>query len=182
MTGDGIAEVADGKQAVSLPRKVAVSGTCVTVAVEVVAHSRRGASTRILNSSAPNPRRVRNGVVDSPGLRCARGARAPRGPQTQRVRRRVDGRWHQAASRGADSRPSSLISPGVTATEPFRLPRRRRRISLCRQIRPVSQSSASQMRRLGCTTVIVPSTDFAREGHAPRTSPSQRRRRAFPEF
>ncbi|MFZ4893471.1 DNA repair protein RadA [Plantibacter sp. Mn2098] len=64
MTGDGIAEVAD-PSGLFLSRGMAVSGTCVTVAME----GRRALPVEIqalvVKSSAPNPRRVTNGVDSS---------------------------------------------------------------------------------------------------------------------
>jgi DNA repair protein RadA/Sms len=65
MTGDGIAEVADPSGLFLSRGTVAVSGTCVTVAVEGRRSLPVEVQALIVKSSAPNPRRVTNGVDSS---------------------------------------------------------------------------------------------------------------------
>jgi DNA repair protein RadA/Sms len=65
MTGDGIAEVADPSGLFLSRGKVAVSGTCVTIAVEGRRALPVEVQALIVKSSAPNPRRVTNGVDSS---------------------------------------------------------------------------------------------------------------------
>ncbi|MBK4348468.1 DNA repair protein RadA [Lacisediminihabitans changchengi] len=65
MTGDGIAEVADPSGLFLSRGTVAVSGTCVTVAVEGRRALPVEVQALIVKSSAPNPRRVTNGVDSS---------------------------------------------------------------------------------------------------------------------
>ena len=65
MTGDGIAEVSDPSGLFLSRGKVAVSGTCVTVAVEGRRALPVEVQALIVSSSAPNPRRVTNGVDSS---------------------------------------------------------------------------------------------------------------------
>jgi len=65
MTGDGIAEVADPSGLFLSRGKVAVSGTCVTVAVEGRRALPVEVQALIVKTSAPNPRRVTNGVDSS---------------------------------------------------------------------------------------------------------------------
>ena len=71
MTGDGIAEVADpsglflSRGSAYLKGGVAVSGTCVTVAVEGRRALPVEVQALIVKTSAPNPRRVTNGVDSS---------------------------------------------------------------------------------------------------------------------
>ena len=65
MTGDGIAEVADPSGLFLSRGNVAVSGTCVTVAVEGRRALPVEVQALIVKSSAPNPRRVTNGVDSS---------------------------------------------------------------------------------------------------------------------
>jgi len=62
MTGDGIAEVADPSGLFLSRGKVAVSGTCVTIAVEGRRALPVEVQALIVKSSAPQPRRVVNGV------------------------------------------------------------------------------------------------------------------------
>ena len=65
MTGDGIAEVTDPSGLFLSRGKVAVSGTCVTVAVEGRRALPVEVQALIVKTSAPNPRRVTNGVDSS---------------------------------------------------------------------------------------------------------------------
>ncbi|MES2093802.1 MAG: DNA repair protein RadA [Actinomycetota bacterium] len=65
MTGDGIAEVADPSGLFLSRGKVAVSGTCVTVAVEGRRALPVEVQALVVKSTAPNPRRVSNGVDSS---------------------------------------------------------------------------------------------------------------------
>ncbi len=65
MTGDGIAEVADPSGLFLSRGKVSVSGTCVTVAVEGRRALPVEVQALIVKTSAPNPRRVTNGVDSS---------------------------------------------------------------------------------------------------------------------
>ncbi len=62
MTGDGIAEVADPSGLFLSRGKVAVSGTCVTIAVEGRRALPVEVQALIVKSGAPQPRRVVNGV------------------------------------------------------------------------------------------------------------------------
>ncbi len=62
MTGDGIAEVVDPSGLFLSRGTVAVSGTCVTVAVEGRRALPVEVQALIVKTSAPNPRRVTNGV------------------------------------------------------------------------------------------------------------------------
>jgi DNA repair protein RadA/Sms len=64
MTGDGIAEVAD-PSGLFLSRGMAVSGTCVTIAMEGRRALPVEVQALVVKSSAPNPRRVTNGVDSS---------------------------------------------------------------------------------------------------------------------
>lgn len=64
MTGDGIAEVPD-PSGLFLSRGNAVSGTCVTVALEGRRALPVEVQALVLPSTAPNPRRVTNGVDSS---------------------------------------------------------------------------------------------------------------------
>jgi DNA repair protein RadA/Sms len=65
MTGDGIAEVADPSGLFLSRGRVAVSGTCVTIAVEGRRSLPVEVQALIVKTSAPNPRRVTNGVDSS---------------------------------------------------------------------------------------------------------------------
>ncbi|HEV7957544.1 MAG TPA: DNA repair protein RadA [Marisediminicola sp.] len=65
MTGDGIAEVADPSGLFLSRGKVAVSGTCVTIAVEGRRALPVEVQALIVKTSAPQPRRVVNGVDSS---------------------------------------------------------------------------------------------------------------------
>jgi len=65
MTGDGIAEVADPSGLFLSRGTVAVSGTCVTIAVEGRRALPVEVQALIVKSSAPMPRRVMNGVDSS---------------------------------------------------------------------------------------------------------------------
>ena len=65
MTGDGIAEVADPSGLFLSRGKTAVSGTCVTIAVEGRRALPVEVQALIVKTSAPNPRRVTNGVDSS---------------------------------------------------------------------------------------------------------------------
>jgi len=65
MTGDGIAEVADPSGLFLSRGKIAVSGTCVTIAVEGRRTLPVEVQALIVKSSAPQPRRVVNGVDSS---------------------------------------------------------------------------------------------------------------------
>ena len=65
MTGDGIAEVADPSGLFLSRGKIAVSGTCVTVAVEGRRALPVEVQALIVKTTAPNPRRVTNGVDSS---------------------------------------------------------------------------------------------------------------------
>lgn len=62
MTGEGIAEIADPSGLFLSRGRVAVSGTCVTIAVEGRRSLPVEVQALIVKSSAPNPRRVTNGV------------------------------------------------------------------------------------------------------------------------
>jgi DNA repair protein RadA/Sms len=65
MTGDGIAEVSDPSGLFLSRSKTAVSGTCVTVAVEGRRALPVEVQALVVKTSAPNPRRVTNGVDSS---------------------------------------------------------------------------------------------------------------------
>ncbi len=65
MTGDGIAEVSDPSGLFLSHGRVAVSGTCVTIAVEGRRALPVEVQALIVKTSAPNPRRVTNGVDSS---------------------------------------------------------------------------------------------------------------------
>jgi DNA repair protein RadA/Sms len=62
MTGDGIAEVADPSGLFLSRGTAAVSGTCVTVAMEGRRPLPVEVQALVVSTSAPNPRRVTNGV------------------------------------------------------------------------------------------------------------------------
>ena len=64
MTGDGIAEVPD-PSTLFLSRGITVSGTCVTVSMEGKRALPVEIQALVLETSAPNPRRVTNGVDSS---------------------------------------------------------------------------------------------------------------------
>ncbi|MES2172194.1 MAG: ATPase domain-containing protein, partial [Actinomycetota bacterium] len=65
MTGDGIAQVPDPSGLFMSRSKIAVSGTCVTIAVEGRRALPVEVQALVVKSSAPNPRRVTNGVDSS---------------------------------------------------------------------------------------------------------------------
>ena len=65
MTGDGIAEVPDPSGLFLSRGAVAVSGTCVTVALEGRRAMPVEVQALVIKSQAPNPRRVTNGVDSS---------------------------------------------------------------------------------------------------------------------
>lgn len=65
MTGDGIAEVADPSGLFLSRSAKPVSGTCVTVAMEGRRALPVEVQALIIDSSAPNPRRITNGVDSS---------------------------------------------------------------------------------------------------------------------
>jgi DNA repair protein RadA/Sms len=65
MTGDGIAEVADPSGLFMSRGKIAVSGTCVTIAVEGRRSLPVEVQALVVKTTAPNPRRVTNGVDSS---------------------------------------------------------------------------------------------------------------------
>jgi DNA repair protein RadA/Sms len=65
MTGDGIAEVADPSSLFLSRARTPVSGTCVTIAVEGKRSLPVEVQALIIETTAPNPRRVVNGVDSS---------------------------------------------------------------------------------------------------------------------
>jgi DNA repair protein RadA/Sms len=65
MTGDGIAEVADPSGLFLSRARTPVSGTCVTIAVEGKRSLPVEVQALIIETTAPNPRRVVNGVDSS---------------------------------------------------------------------------------------------------------------------
>ena len=65
MTGDGIAEVADPSCLFLSRARTPVSGTCVTIAVDGKRALPVEVQALIIDTTAPNPRRVVNGVDSS---------------------------------------------------------------------------------------------------------------------
>ena len=166
MTGDGIAEVADPSGLFLSRGKVAVSGTCVTVAVEGRRALPVEVQALIVNSSAPNPRRVTNGVDSSRVamlLAVLERRAALKLSECDVYVSTVGG--IRLTEPGADlaialaiasafsdrALPASLAAVGE--------------ISLAGEIRPVSQAKqrVAEARRLGYTTVIDAEHGLLRE-------------------
>jgi DNA repair protein RadA/Sms len=157
MTGDGIAEVADPSGLFLSRGTVAVSGTCVTVAVEGRRALPVEVQALIVKSSAPNPRRVTNGVDASrvamllavlerrAGMRLGEhdvyvstvgGIRLTEPGADLAIALAIASAYSDRAF------PSTLAAVGE--------------ISLAGEIRPVSQAKqrTTEAKRLGFTTVI----------------------------
>jgi DNA repair protein RadA/Sms len=166
MTGDGIAEVADPSGLFLSRGKVAVSGTCVTVAVEGRRSLPVEVQALIVKTSAPNPRRVTNGVDSSrvAMLLAVLERRAGMKLSEHDVYVSTVG-GITLTEPGADlaiaiaiaSAYSDRALPGTLAAVG--------EISLAGEIRPVSQAKQriAEARRLGYTTVIDAEYGLLRE-------------------
>ncbi|MCU1413155.1 MAG: repair protein RadA [Microbacteriaceae bacterium] len=157
MTGDGIAEVADPSGLFMSRSKVAVSGTCVTIAVEGRRALPVEVQALVVKTSAPNPRRVTNGV-DSSRVAMLLAV------LEKRARMKFS-EWDVYVSTVGGIR---LIEPGAdlaialaiaSAFSDRAFPPTLAavgEISLAGEIRPVSQSKqrAAEAKRLGFTTLL----------------------------
>jgi DNA repair protein RadA/Sms len=166
MTGDGIAEVSDPSGLFMSRGKVAVSGTCVTIAVEGRRAIPVEVQALIVKSAAPNPRRVTNGVDSSrvAMLLAVLERRAAMKLSDHDVYVSTVG-GIRLTEPGADlaialaiasafsdrAFPSSLAAVGE--------------ISLAGEVRPVSQAKqrAAEAKRLGFTTLIDAEIPHIRE-------------------
>jgi DNA repair protein RadA/Sms len=167
MTGDGIAEVADPSGLFMSRGAIAVSGTCITIAVEGKRSLPVEVQALIVKTTAPNPRRVTNGVDSSrvAMLLAVLERRAGMKLSDHDVYVSTVG-GIRLTEPGADlaialaiasaysnrAFPTSLAAVGE--------------ISLAGEIRPVSQSKqrAAEAKRLGFTTLIDASHSHIREG------------------
>ena len=166
MTGDGIAEVADPSGLFLSRGTVAVSGTCVTVAVEGRRALPVEVQALIVTTSAPNPRRVTNGVDPSrvAMLLAVLERRAGMKLSESDVYVSTVG-GIRLTEPGADlaialaiaSAFSDKAFPGTLAAVG--------EISLAGEIRPVSQAKqrVAEARRLGFSTVIDADAGHLRE-------------------
>jgi DNA repair protein RadA/Sms len=166
MTGDGIAEVADPSGLFLSRGGKAVSGTCVTVAVE----GRRALPVEIqaliIATQAPNPRRVVNGVDGSrvAMLLAVLERRCHLKLSTSDVYVSTVG-GIRLSEPGADLAIALAIAsalndqalPATTAAVG--------EISLAGEIRPVAAAKqrAAEARRLGYTTIVDETTGTLRE-------------------
>jgi len=166
MTGDGIAEVADPSGLFLSRGTVAVSGTCVTVAVEGRRALPVEVQALIVKSTAPNPRRVTNGVDASrvamllavlerrASLKlsdCDVYVSTVGGIKLTEPGADLAIALALASANSGIAFPSSLVAVGE--------------ISLAGEIRPVSQAKqrVAEARRLGYTTVIDAEYGLLRE-------------------
>jgi DNA repair protein RadA/Sms len=157
MTGDGIAEVADPSGLFLSRGKIAVSGTCVTIATEGRRSLPVEVQALIVKSSAPNPRRVTNGV-DSSRVAMLLAVLERRAGLTLSEAdvyvstvggiRLTEPGADLAIALAIASAFSGKAFPGTLAAVG--------EISLAGEIRPVSQAKqrAAEARRLGFTTII----------------------------
>ncbi|CAN5396076.1 DNA repair protein RadA [soil metagenome] len=166
MTGDGIAEVADPSGLFLSRGKVAVSGTCVTVAVEGRRALPVEVQALIVKTSAPNPRRVTNGV-DSSRVAMLLAV----------LERRAGLKLSECDVYVSTVGGIKLTEPGAdlaialaiaSANSDIALPASLAavgEISLAGEIRPVSQAKqrVTEARRLGYTTVIDAEHGLLRE-------------------
>ena len=166
MTGDGIAEVADPSGLFLSRGTVAVSGTCVTIAVEGRRALPVEVQALIVKTSAPNPRRVTNGVDSSrvAMLLAVLERRANMKLSESDVYVSTVG-GIRLTEPGADlaialaiaSAFSDKAFPGTLAAVG--------EISLAGEIRPVSQAKQriAEAKRLGFSTVIDAESSHLRE-------------------
>jgi DNA repair protein RadA/Sms len=185
MTGDGIAEVADPSGLFLSRGKVAVSGTCVTVAVEGRRALPVEVQALIVKTSAPNPRRVTNGVDSSrvAMLLAVLERRAGMKLSESDVYVSTVG-GIRLTEPGADlaialaiaSAFSDKAFPGTLAAAG--------EISLAGEIRPVSQAKqrAAEARRLGFTTVLDAELGHLREAMRKAFAAAQTEQRDVPAF
>src|SRR5690554_1228613 len=166
MTGDGIAEVADPSGLFMSRGSAPVSGTCVTISVEGRRALPVEVQALIVKSSAPQPRRVTNGVDSSrvAMLLAVLERRAGMKLSENDVYVSTVG-GIRLTEPGADlaialaiaSAYSDKSFPGTLAAVG--------EISLAGEIRPVSQAKqrAAEARRLGFTTMIDDTAPHLRE-------------------
>ncbi|MCU1558867.1 MAG: repair protein RadA [Microbacteriaceae bacterium] len=166
MTGDGIAEVSDPSGLFLSRGTVAVSGTCVTVAVEGRRALPVEVQALIVKTSAPNPRRVTNGVDASrvAMLLAVLERRAGMKLSESDVYVSTVG-GIRLTEPGADlaialaiaSAFSDRAFPGTLAAVG--------EISLAGEIRPVSQAKqrVAEAKRLGFSTIIDADSSHLRE-------------------
>lgn len=157
MTGDGIAEVADPSGLFMSRGKVAVSGTCVTIAIDGKRALPVEIQALIVKTSAPNPRRVTNGIDSSrvamllAVLERRAGMKLSESDvyvSTVGGIRLVEPGADLAIALAIASAFSDRAFPGTLAAVG--------EISLAGEIRPVSQAKqrVAEAKRLGFTTVL----------------------------
>lgn len=158
MTGDGIAEVADPSGLFRSSGRTAVSGTCVTVALE----GRRALAVEVqalvVSTTAPQPRRIVNGVDPSRVamiIAVLERRAAYKGLGAYDVYVSTVG-GVRLAEPGADLAIAVAIASAVRDTAvPHELVAFGE-ISLAGEVRPVSAAKqrATEARRLGYTTIL----------------------------
>ncbi|ROQ37218.1 DNA repair protein RadA/Sms [Frondihabitans sp. PhB188] len=166
MTGDGIAEVADPSGLFMSRTSTPVSGTCITIAME----GRRALPVEIqaliVASTAPQPRRIVNGV-DSSRVAMLLAV----------LERRAGIRLSDADVYVSTVGGIKITEPGADLAIALALASASREksfphtlaavgeISLAGEIRPVSSSKqrASEARRLGFTEIVDSSSEHLRE-------------------
>ena len=166
MTGDGIAEVADPSGLFLSRGKVAVSGTCVTIATEGRRALPVEVQALIVESNAPQPRRVTNGVDSSRVAMLLAVLERRAGLKLSKFDVYVSTVGGiRLTEPGADlaiafaiaSAYSDKAFPGTLAAIG--------EISLAGEIRPVAQAKqrVAEAKRLGFSTIIDDSSPHLRE-------------------
>ena len=185
MTGEGIAEVADPSGLFMSRSKVPVSGTCVTIAVEGRRALPVEVQALIVKTTAPNPRRVTNGV-DSSRVAMLLAVLERRGglklSESDVYVSTVGG--IRLVEPGADlaialaiasafndrALPTTLVAVGE--------------VSLAGEIRPVSQTKqrAAEAKRLGFSTVLDSAHGHLREALRQAFAAAEQRQADVPAF
>jgi DNA repair protein RadA/Sms len=185
MTGDGIAQVPDPSGLFMSRSKVAVSGTCVTIAVEGRRALPVEVQALVVKTSAPNPRRVTNGV-DSSRVAMLLAVLERRAEMkfsefdvyvsTVGGIRLTEPAADLAIALAVASAYSDKAFPGTLAAVG--------EISLAGEIRPVSQSKqrAAEAKRLGFTTLLDAELGHLREAMRRASAAAQTDQPDVPEF
>jgi DNA repair protein RadA/Sms len=166
MTGDGIAEVADPSGLFLSRGKVSVSGTCVTVATEGRRALPVEVQALIVETNAPQPRRVTNGVDPSRVAMLLAVLERRAGLKLSKFDvyvstvggiRLTEPGADLAIALAIASAYSDKAFPGTLAAIG--------EISLAGEIRPVSQARQriAEAQRLGFTTIIDDTAPHLRE-------------------
>src|SRR5690554_6623232 len=166
MTGDGIAEVADPSGLFLSRARTPTSGTCVTIAIEGKRALPVEVQALIVESNAPQPRRVTNGVDSSRVAMLLAVLERRAGLKLSKFDvyvstvggiRLTEPGADLAIALATASAYSDKAFPGTLAAIG--------EISLAGEIRPVSQTKqrAAEAKRLGFTTMIDDASPHLRE-------------------